>query len=70
MTFTKRQFFIYRIKQCINFHSKILGYMTDVSSYVNGTKYSKEVNKIEKGIEKSLTKLNKFIDKVDKKTVD
>lgn len=64
MTFTKRQFFIYRIDQCIKLFSKIQIYMLDIYVYVLKTKYRKEIDKLTRNINKCLKKLNEFHTKV------
>ena len=69
MTYTKRQWFIYRLKQCINHLSKITVYIQEVHDYVLSSKYNKGVFKIRMNLDKQLTKLKKLLDLVDSKEV-
>jgi len=64
MTYTKRQFFIYRIGQCLNLLSKVNDYLVDVYEYVKTSKYKKEINKLMKNTLDCSDKLNRFLVKV------
>lgn len=69
MTYTKRQWFIYRLKQSLNLLNKVSLYMNDVIKYVENSKYSKRFNKIDKKIDECLIKLCELLIKVDSKEV-
>ena len=65
MTFTKRQFFIYRIKQCLNLLNKVSLYMNDVIEYTKKSKHNKVINKIDNNIDNNILKLSKFLIEVN-----
>lgn len=69
MTYTKRQFFIYRLKQCIKLIDKTLTYLKVVRDYSENSKYGKRVKKIENNIRDCFIKLNNFLKVVDSKEV-
>ena len=62
MTYTKRQWFVYRTEQCINLLAKTLDYMSVPIIYVKGSKYVKRINKINKRIERCHNDLEKFLE--------
>ena len=64
MTYTKRQWFIYRLNQCVNLLGKTRLYMLDVSKYVKKSKYSKRIKKLQKKINACYFKLREFQDEV------
>lgn len=64
MTYTKRQWFIYRLSQCVNFLGKTHIYMFDVMKYVKKSKYNKRFNKINKQIDKCWFKLRELYNEV------
>jgi len=70
MTYTKRQWFIYRLKQSVLMLSKLCKYIDVVNNYVKGSKYSKEIKKITKSINDCYSRLNRFLDKVNSSEVE
>lgn len=46
MTYTKRQWFMYRLEQCINLSRKIDKYLTVVIDYTEGSKYEKKIKRL------------------------
>lgn len=69
MTFTKRQFFIYRIHQCIKLLNKLEVYLKDVYVYVQYSKYSNNIDKLIRKIKDCQKKINEFNNKVNKRKV-
>jgi len=51
MTYTKRQWFLYRLGQCINLLSKTSLYFNVITEYTKSSKYKKRVKKINKKID-------------------
>ena len=70
MTYTKRQWFIYRLNQTINLLIKVDKYMEVIERYVDKSKYSKGIKKIHKRIFTDLVKLEIFREIVDSKEVE
>lgn len=64
MTYTKRQWFIYRLTQCVSLLGKTHLYMFDVMKYVKNSKYEKKFRKINKQIDKSCIKLFNLLKEV------
>lgn len=60
MTYTKRQWFIYRLTQCVKLFEKINIYMSDVMKYVKNSKYERRFRKLDKKFVKCLDKIRKL----------
>lgn len=66
MTYTKRQWFIYRLGQCVNLLGKVSNYMLDVKDYAKDSKFERQFNKLDKLILKSWSKADELLEKVQK----
>ncbi|MFX0024439.1 MAG: hypothetical protein ACFE9S_19125 [Candidatus Hermodarchaeota archaeon] len=62
MTFSKRQFFIYRLKQCIKFLERVNKYFIDVLNYLIHSKFDKEFKKKQKTLQQLINELKEFLD--------
>jgi len=77
MTYTKRQKFVYRFKQCLSMLDKSIVYLTFVVNYMEDSKYYKRTNKqlqallcIQVELIDLITEINGKYDKYLKKRVD
>lgn len=66
MTYTKRQWFIYRLGQCLNLLNKICLYYVDVNNFVKYSKFESKFLKIHNKLIKYYLQLNKLREKVIK----
>jgi len=60
MTYTKRQWFIYRLEQVLKLLNKVSLYMNDVLKYTKDSKYDKYIKKIDKQIDHIILRLVEF----------